>query len=188
MVTLLAFRAKTIDFYHRMSGNESNPGCRIDNGMIDSDIIQLRNRLAAGADQELAAVFGTRVRTANIGIKALNTVYQIKCQQKLQRPINGGRCTVVTLSPKLFKDKVGPDWPVAVPDQFQHPLTLLRQASLPIPANTHRMVHCRPHTTAVIMWLKGVIISGDSRHSAVPSSKKLLYYNIINPGSLLCHH
>jgi hypothetical protein len=80
MATVLAFWTKSIDLNHRMGGRETQTGRRTDNGAINSGIIQLGNRLTTGTDEELTAVFSTRMGAAYIGIETLNTVYQTKLQ------------------------------------------------------------------------------------------------------------
>lgn len=83
-------------------------------------VVQFCDRAAAAAQQKLAGAWMSGLAAADKRIQRGQPVYQPLLGEKVQRPINGGRCGRAAFVSEHYEYGIGTEWPVAAPDYFQH--------------------------------------------------------------------
>jgi len=86
----------------------------------DAPVVDLDGSAAVGADQELADMPVFRMVAADEGVEALDPVDQALFHQEVEGAIDRRRGGCLIPLTQIVQDRIGPDRPVAVPDQFQH--------------------------------------------------------------------
>ena len=111
-----------------MHGRESEPVGLLGHDRVDIGIVQLDNRAAAPADQELAGMGSRRVGAADVGVERVEPVNETGLDQEIERPVDGRWRGRLTLPTQLVENVVGTDRLVTVPDEGQHPAPQFREA------------------------------------------------------------
>jgi hypothetical protein len=111
---------KTLYFDHLPYGRESQDCSLPSDQSVYIGIIELRNRPALTANQELAGVRTARITTSYKGIQGIEAMHQVRFDQKLKGPVYRGRRGPTSFPIEAVKNLVGTCRLVAIPDQFEN--------------------------------------------------------------------
>ena len=117
----------------------------------DFPIIQLINRLAGAADEELPDVRAAGIRTADEGVERIDSMHKVRLDEKLQRPIHCRRRSLQSRPVQPLENFVGTDRFVAAPDEFQHAAPLASKSQAALSADSLGIRYGCRHAMLVVM-------------------------------------
>lgn len=82
------------------------------------------------------------IRTADIGIQRIEPMYKVGIDKEFERAIDGRWRGIPPVAVQSIQDFVGPDGPVAVPDQFENALALPGKPQAALPAYSPGVLQC----------------------------------------------
>jgi hypothetical protein len=110
---------KTLYFDHLPYRRKSQACCLLSNQSVYVGIIEFCNGPTLTANQELARVRTARITTSYKGIQGVETMHQIRLDQKLKGPVYGWRRGSTSFPIETVENLVGSCRLVAIPDQFE---------------------------------------------------------------------
>lgn len=91
------------------------------------------------------------IRTADVGIQRIEPMHEVGIDKEFERAIDGRWRGIASVAVQSIQDFVGPDRPVAVPDQFENALALASEPQAALPAYSPGVIHCLFDTGIVIV-------------------------------------
>lgn len=110
-------------------------GARRAQGVADASVFQFRDLAAVTADQKLGRMevraamrMFKGVRTGHERGQSFDAMDQPLFKQKVQRPIDRGRCRATVVFTQAIEQFISPRWPAPIQHQPQHQPTNIGQA------------------------------------------------------------
>jgi hypothetical protein len=151
---------KTLYFDHLPYRRESQ-GCRLlSNQSVYVGIIELCNRPALTANQKLACVRTARITTSYKGIQGIETMHQIRLDQKLKGPVYSWRCGSTPFPIEAVKNLVGTCRFMAIPDQLENATAQSCQAQTAGTADQFSALERHFDTIIVVVVCRGEVNCG----------------------------
>jgi len=139
----------------------------------EAGVVQLDDRLAFIADQELALMRFGGVEATDEGAERLEPVNEVVFEQKIERPVDRRRRRVGLLGLELIEQIVGLDRPVGFEHQLEHPPPRRRQTQ---PALTTTLLNLTNDSTGIhtgiLSGLSGKTFTTQRRKAAKNAKKK----------------